>query len=160
MRTSTDFIRFAGLCPAGRGAVLLHEGLGQHAKLVLEALGKIAGRREAHLHHHLTDAHAAASAYILQGDNLWHPVTTEYTAATIPAYRAYLSLPSASAKNYRFVVVDDATTDIRSIDTNGQSLHGAVYDLQGRKVADDYSAAKYRLASGIYIVNGKKRAIK
>lgn len=103
---------------------------------------------------------AAASAYILQGDNLWHPVTTEYTAATIPAYRAYLSLPSASAKNYRFVVVDDATTDIRSIDTNGQSLHGAVYDLQGRKVADDYSAAKYRLASGIYIVNGKKRAIK
>lgn len=87
-------------------------------------------------------------------------MTTEYTAATIPAYRAYLSLPSASAKNYRFVVVDDATTDIRSIDTNGQSLHGAVYDLQGRKVADDYSVAKYRLASGIYIVNGKKRAIK
>lgn len=31
-----------------------------------------------------------------------------------------------------------------------------VYDLQGRKIADNYEEVKNSLPTGIYVVNGKK----
>lgn len=105
----------------------------------------------------LTNEEAAnAGAYILQSDNYWHPVKTESTNATIPAYRAYLVLPLASAaKSYRFVV-DGVSTDISSVNAGSSISSGAVYDLQGRKIADNYEDVKNSLATGIYVVNGKK----
>ena len=105
----------------------------------------------------LTNEEAAnAGAYILQSDNYWHPVKTENTNATIPAYRAYLVLPSASAaKSYRFVV-DGVSTGISSVNAGSSISSGAVYDLQGRKIADNYEDFKNSLATGIYVVNGKK----
>ena len=105
----------------------------------------------------LTNEEAAnAGAYILQSDNYWHPVKTENTNATIPAYRAYLVLPSASAaKSYRFVV-DGVSTGISSVNAGSSISSGAVYDLQGRKIADNYEDVKNSLATGIYVVNGKK----
>lgn len=66
--------------------------------------------------------------------------------------KAYLRLPkSASARCF---LLDDETTGIKSMD-NGQWImdNGAVYDLQGRKVAQPTKG-------GLYIVNGKKVVIK
>nr|WP_238319226.1 hypothetical protein [Segatella baroniae] len=40
---------------------------------------------------------AAANAYILQDDGLFHKVTTEYPAAVVPIYRAYITCPKARA---------------------------------------------------------------
>lgn len=66
--------------------------------------------------------------------------------------KAYLRLPkSASA---RYFSLDDETTGINSMD-NGQLTidNGAVYDLQGRKIAQPTKG-------GLYIVNGKKVVLK
>ena len=105
-------------------------------------------------------AAAAANAYILQNDGLWHKVTTDNTAATIPAYRAYLTMPaSAPAKAIR-MVLGDTTTGINGV-VNDYSHSGAVYNLQGQKVADSLTDdVRRQLPTGVYIVNGKKVVLK
>jgi len=69
----------------------------------------------------------------------------------VNAFRAYLS-ESSSARVLTFSF-EEETTGINSID-NGQLImdNGAVYDLQGRKVANP--------SRGLYIVNGHKVVIK
>lgn len=52
------------------------------------------------------------------------------------------------------------TTGVKSISTSQISTDNAVYDLQGRRVADSMSAVSGKLAKGVYIVNGVKRVIK
>lgn len=66
--------------------------------------------------------------------------------------KAYLRLPkSASA---RYFSLDDETTGINSMDNGQFSIDNeAVYDLQGRKVAQPTKG-------GLYIVNGKKVVLK
>ena len=106
---------------------------------------------------------AAANAYILQDDGKFHKVTTANPAATIPAYRAYIICPpQASGAKQLSVVLDGETTGIGSTTNEAtDGKNGPVYDLQGRRVADqlDENARRW-LPAGVYIVNGRKVIVK
>ena len=106
---------------------------------------------------------AADNAYILQDDGKFHKVTTANSAATIPAYRAYIICPpQASGAKQLSVVLDGETTgigDVTNEATDGKN--GPVYDLQGRRVADRLdAAARNSLPAGVYIVGGRKVVVK
>ena len=75
-------------------------------------------------------------------------------SAKINAFHAYYQGTPASAK-IRF---EGEATGINAVNTTSTSANGAVYDLSGRRVAASLAAAK--LAKGIYVVNGKKVAVK
>ena len=102
----------------------------------------------------------AANAYILQNDGMFHKVTTEHSEAMLPAYRAYIQRNDSGAKQLS-VVLDGETTGIDGT-TDGMTVtDGAVYDLQGRRVADRLDdAARHRLPAGVYIVGGRKVVVK
>ena len=105
---------------------------------------------------------AADNAYILQDDGKFHKVTTTNSAATIPAYRAYIICPpQASGAKQLSVVLDGETTgigDVTNEATDGKN--GPVYDLQGRRVADRLADARHRLPAGVYIVGGRMVVVK
>ena len=105
---------------------------------------------------------AAANAYILQDDGKFHKVTTINSAATIPAYRAYIICPpQASGAKQLSVVLDGETTGIGSTTNEAtDGKNGPVYDLQGRRVADRLDDARHRLPAGVYIVGGRKVVVK
>ena len=105
---------------------------------------------------------AAANAYILQDDGLFHKVTTEHPGATVPAYRAYVTCPKGAGAKQLSIVIDGETTGIGGAtnDARGRA-DGPVYDLQGRRVADRLDdAARHRLPAGVYIVGGRKVVVK
>ena len=105
---------------------------------------------------------AAANAYILQDDGMFHKVTTDNPGATVPAYHAYIICPpQASGAKQLSVVLDGETTgigDVTNEATDGKN--GPVYDLQGRRVADRLDDARHRLPAGVYIVGGRKIIVK
>ena len=106
---------------------------------------------------------AADNAYILQDDGKFHKVTTANSAATIPAYRAYIICPpQASGAKQLSVVLDGETTGIGStMNEATDGKNGPVYDLQGRRVADRLdAAARNSLPAGVYIVGGRKVVVK
>ena len=105
---------------------------------------------------------AADNAYILQDDGKFHKVTTTNSAATIPAYRAYIICPpQASGAKQLSVVLDGETTGIGStMNEATDGKNGPVYDLQGRRVADRLDDARHQLPAGIYIVGGRKVVVK
>lgn len=106
---------------------------------------------------------AAANAYILQDDGKFHKVTTTNSAATIPAYRAYIICPpQASGAKQLSVVLDGETTGIGSTTNEAtDGKNGPVYDLQGRRVADRLDGAtRHSLPAGVYIVGGRKVVVK
>lgn len=105
---------------------------------------------------------AANNAYILQDDGKFHKVTTTNSAATIPAYRAYIICPpQASGAKQLSVVLDGETTGIGSTTNEAtDGKNGPVYDLQGRRVADRLDDARHRLPAGVYIVGGRKVIVK
>lgn len=74
--------------------------------------------------------------------------------ATINAFHAYYQGAEAPAK----ISFEGEATGIDAVTTTSTSANGAVYDLSGRRVAANLAAAK--LAKGIYVVNGKKVAVK
>lgn len=76
-------------------------------------------------------------------------------SATINAFHAYYQ-PAANASVPAKISFDGEATGINAVTTT--SANGAVYDLSGRRVAANLAAAK--LAKGIYVVNGKKVAVK
>ena len=104
----------------------------------------------------LTNAEAAAAgAYILQSDGLFHKVTTDNTAAVIPPYRAYITLSSdnqASGAKTLSISLGGETTGIRAIETTDQDGTVRYYDLQGRYIGNTLDGQP----KGIYIKNGKK----
>ncbi|WP_315404882.1 peptidase M26 [Hoylesella saccharolytica] len=105
---------------------------------------------------------AAANAYILQDDGMFHKVTTDNPGATVPAYHAYIICPpQASGAKQLSVVLDGETTgigDVTNEATDGKN--GPVYDLQGRRVADRLDDARHQLPAGVYIVGGRKVVVK
>ena len=105
---------------------------------------------------------AAANAYILQDDGMFHKVTTDNPGATVPAYHAYIICPpQASGAKQLSVVLDGETTgigDVTNEATDGKN--GPVYDLQGRRVADRLDDARHQLPAGVYIVGGRKVIVK
>ena len=105
---------------------------------------------------------AAANAYILQDDGLFHKVTTEHPGATVPAYRAYVTCPKGAGAKQLSIVIDGETTGIGGAtnDARGRA-DGPVYDLQGRRVADRLDdATRHRLPAGVYVVGGRKVVVK
>ena len=102
---------------------------------------------------------AAANAYILQNDGLFHKVTTEHPGATVPAYHAYVVCPKNLGAKELSIIIDGETTGIDGV-TNGRA-DGPVYDLQGRRVADRLDdATRNSLPAGVYIVGGRKVVVK
>lgn len=77
--------------------------------------------------------------------------------AKINAFHAYYQ-PAANASVPAKISFDGEATGINAVTTTSTSANGAVYDLSGRRVAANLAAAK--LAKGIYVVNGKKVAVK
>lgn len=77
--------------------------------------------------------------------------------ATINAFHAYY-LPAGGTTTSAKISFDGEATGIDAVTTTTTSANGAVYDLSGRCVAASLAAAK--LAKGIYVVNGKKVAVK
>ena len=75
-------------------------------------------------------------------------------SAKINAFHAYYQGAEAPAK----ISFEGEATGIGAVTTTSTSANGAVYDLSGRRVAANLAAAK--LAKGIYVVNGKKVAVK
>lgn len=79
------------------------------------------------------------------------------TDATINAFHAYY-LPADGSAAPAKISFDGEAAGIDAVSTTSTSANGAVYDLSGRRVAVNLAAAK--LAKGIYVVNGKKVAVK
>ena len=77
--------------------------------------------------------------------------------AKINAFHAYYQ-PAANASVPAKISFEGEATGINAVTTTSTSANGAVYDLSGRRVAANLAAAK--LAKGIYVVNGKKVAVK
>lgn len=94
---------------------------------------------------------SAENLYGIDADGNLHKGGTD---ATINAFHAYYQGTPASAK----ISFDGEATGINAVTTTTTSANGAVYDLSGRRVAANLAAAK--LAKGIYVVNGKKVAVK
>lgn len=77
--------------------------------------------------------------------------------ATINAFHAYY-LPAVGEAAPANISFDGEVSGIGAVTSTTTSANGAVYDLSGRRVAASLAAAK--LAKGIYVVNGKKVAVK
>ena len=94
------------------------------------------------------------SFYITKSSELKN-LTAE--SATLKGFRVYFTVNSESeVKALGFDFADDAT-GIESLTSHPSSvIQNAVYDLQGRKVADNPSSLILQPQKGIYIVNGKK----
>ena len=78
-------------------------------------------------------------------------------SATINAFHAYY-LPAVGEAAPATISFEGEAAGIGAVTTTSSSANGAVYDLSGRRVAANLAAAK--LAKGIYVVNGKKVAVK
>lgn len=82
----------------------------------------------------------------------WH-----FTGTAIPANRAYLKLDGAGVKGFTWIEDD---TDGVGLTPDPSPMRegsaGAVYDLSGRRVADNSST----LPRGIYVKNGQKIVVK
>ncbi|MBO1364425.1 hypothetical protein JHU38_11760 [Prevotella sp. A2931] len=104
----------------------------------------------------------ATNAYILQPDGKFHKVTTDNTAATIPAYHAYIVRGDGSGAKQLSVILDGEATGIDGVTNDAMGMkNGPVYDLQGRRVADRLdAAARSLLPAGVYIVGGRKVVVK
>ena len=101
---------------------------------------------------------SSAHAYILQADGLFHKVTSDNPSVTVPAYRAYISYNSHEGAKRLSIVFDGETTGIDG--TTDGATDGAVYNLQGQRVADRLDDARHQLPAGVYIVGGRKVVVK
>lgn len=77
--------------------------------------------------------------------------------ATINAFHAFFQ-PAGGRKVAAAIGFISGTTGISAVTTTSSAAATAVYDLSGRRVADNLAAG--RLAKGIYVVGGKKVAVK
>ena len=105
---------------------------------------------------------SSAHAYILQADGLFHKVTSN-PSVTVPAYRAYISYNSHEGAKPLSIVFDGETTGIYGTtdDTTDGAADGAVYNLQGQRVADRLDdSVRRQIPTGVYIVNGRKVVVK
>ena len=102
-------------------------------------------------------------AYILQADGQFHKVTSNNPSVTVPAYRAYISYNSHEGAKPLSIVFDGETTGIYGTtdDTTDGAADGAVYNLQGQRVADRLDdSVRRQIPTGVYIVGGRKIIVK
>ena len=79
-------------------------------------------------------------------------MAAEGAAFTSGAHKAWLALPAATPAPFFALFDDMQTTSINDVRSKMADIRGDFFDLQGRKVANP--------TKGLYIVNGKKVAIK
>lgn len=98
---------------------------------------------------------AAEGTYVLQKHDGYDAAFYQVAAGgkTVQAYRAYLTAP-ASARELSISFGGSETTGIGNVNKNDSVNDKAVYDLQGRRMANS------PLKKGLYIVNGKKCVVK
>ena len=91
-----------------------------------------------------------ANTYVFSGKN-GKPGFYKYSGATLSAYKAYLPSTNSNARGFELNFDDDGNlTGITVIEEEGgDTSNGAIFDLQGRRVAQPQKG-------GIYIINGKK----
>ena len=94
-----------------------------------------------------TTAVEANGGYILK-DGEFHPAT----AGTLAAGKAYLKIAVANGNAPVAIDFDGETTGIKSLTPALSEGEGAVYNLNGQRVAQPNK--------GLYIVNGRKVVIK
>ena len=78
--------------------------------------------------------------------------------ATINAFHAFYQPAPGQEVAAAIDYFTSETTGISTVTTTSSAAATAVYDLSGRRVADSLAAG--RLAKGIYVVGGKKVAVK
>ena len=104
---------------------------------------------------------AAANAYILQTDGMFHKVTKDYPDALVPPYRAFIHRKAGNGGAKQLsIIIDGETTGIDGTTDDARGTDGPVYDLQGRRVADRLDDARHQLPAGVYIVGGRKVVVK
>lgn len=93
----------------------------------------------------------AEKNYVLSNNTIYE---VGPAGATINPYRAYIQMAegASEARSLTFVIDGEATA-IKGIDTDKQMGNGNVYNLKGQKVSG-------QLKKGVYVVDGKKVAIK
>ena len=102
---------------------------------------------------------AGIANYVISNDRFY---LVSSDIAPMKGTRAYLQLntPASGVKSAIGFAEGDEPTGIASIENGKWKMEndGAVYDLQGRKVADNsqFSTFNFQLKQGLYIVNGKK----
>jgi hypothetical protein len=76
----------------------------------------------------------------------------KYGGTNMPAHKAYLQVTGTSSVRGFNMEFDGETTEIRTTNYTNYTNSDAIYDLQGRKVANP--------TKGLYILNGKKIVVK
>lgn len=97
--------------------------------------------------------------YILQSDNLWHPVVKgdNNGDVNIKASRAYLTFNDKDgAKPLNIKFIEDGTTGINNIKTVDNDGTVVYYDLNGRYIGTSLNEA----AKGIYITSNGRKVLK
>jgi len=84
----------------------------------------------------------------------------DYTQPTTPARLTFTAGGGLSLLDEFYAENSGTVTALRSAGTSSVPADDAVYDLQGRRVADNLSSLPGNLAKGVYIVNGKKHVVK
>ena len=94
-----------------------------------------------------------ANVYYIAQNKFWK---TSGSVDVAP-FRAYFTAPASLAAKRLAIVIDDTATGIGEVNSEKLNVKnsGAVYDLQGRRVADNAP-----LTPGLYIINGQKVLIK
>ena len=91
--------------------------------------------------------------YILYTDGLFYQIGSG-TVATTKAYLHCDSDPTGGTSRGLAITFDNETTGVSASLVNNRMVNKEVYDLTGRRISDS------QLKKGLYIVNGKKIAIK
>ena len=98
------------------------------------------------------DAFSGYDLYALKVNGESKAQFYKVTSGNIAAGKAFLKIAQGGAARELSIVFDDETTGIHSIDNGKMTIDNSVYDLSGRRVA--------KPTKGLYIVNGKKVAVK
>ena len=93
------------------------------------------------------------AGYVLQtlsGVQAFYSVDSE-VAITVPAFRAYLTVPAADGQAKAFFFPRDIETAIQGVEAQGVQ-NAVIFNLAGQRVS--------KAQKGIYVVNGKKVTVK
>jgi len=95
------------------------------------------------------DHEASEGKFVLQSNNTWGQVTTDYTAVYIPPFRAYIEMPEDQFARQLNSELGDATTGINSMRTIDRDGTEQWFDLGGHRISKP-------TRQGVYIYKGKK----
>ena len=149
-----------GTLPANTGVILHLDGWTEETSINFHILSTVASGGEGDLRGTIAAASVSANSTLVLGkvkveeEDVWG--IYKYSGTTLGGFKAYMNLTDVTggeAKGLRFIFEDSETTGVNEvIGKMSEATDGAVYDLQGRKVANP--------SRGLYIINGHKVVIK